>query len=73
MPVENEQVKEAQRRSWAVAMSVGWELTSFVLVGVAIGYWIDKKFLTSPWGTLAGTLFGIGYGLYRLVRAVGRP
>ncbi len=71
--MDNEQEKNARRRAWAVAMSVGWELASFVLVGVGIGYWIDKKFLTSPWGTLVGTFFGIGYGLYRLVLVASRP
>lgn len=72
-PVENEQQKDARRRAWAVATSVGTELASTVVVCVAIGYWLDKRYLWSPWGTLVGTLFGISYGLFRLVRTVGRP
>jgi F0F1-type ATP synthase assembly protein I len=73
MPVETEQDKEGRRRAWAVATSVGSELAGIVLVCVGIGYWLDKRYSTSPWGTLIGTLFGISYGLFRLVRAVSRP
>lgn len=73
MSVENEQQKDERRRAWAVATSVGSELASIVVVCVAIGYWADKRFSSSPWGTLIGTLFGISYGLFRLVRTFSRP
>ena len=54
-------------------MSVGWELASFTLLGVGLGYWTDKKFSSSPWGVLVGAFAGIGLGLYRLVRTFSRP
>lgn len=57
----------------AVALSVGWELASFSVLGVGLGYWLDKKFSSSPWGTLCGALFGIVIGLYRLIRTFSIP
>ncbi len=69
---ESEQVKDARRRAWANAMSVGWELSSFTLLGLAAGWWFDKRFRSSPWGVLVGALVGIVSGLYRLIRTFAR-
>lgn len=33
-----------------------------------VGYWIDGRFGTSPWGVLGGVVIGIVGGLYNLVR-----
>lgn len=33
-----------------------------------VGYWIDGRYGTSPWGLLCGVFVGIGGGLYNLVR-----
>ncbi len=68
MSTEPESSKEASNSALAVALSVGWELASFSLLGVGLGYWFDKHFKSSPWGTLVGALFGIVLGLYRLIR-----
>lgn len=68
MPVDNEKVKEDRRRAWSQALSIGWELASFTVLGFALGYWLDGRFGSSPWGVLGVTLLGIGLGLYRVVR-----
>ena len=73
MPTEPEPSKESQKSSLALALSVGWELASFTLLGVGLGYWIDGRFKSSPWGTLIGALFGIVLGLYRLIRTFSLP
>jgi ATP synthase protein I len=73
MPMQNEPSKEGQKSGLAVALSVGWELASFSILGVGVGYWLDKHFGSSPWGTLVGALFGIVLGLYRLIRTFSRP
>jgi F0F1-type ATP synthase assembly protein I len=73
MPTEPEPSKERRNNALAVALSVGWELASFSVVGVALGYWFDKHFNSSPWGTLVGALFGIVLGLYRLIRTFSIP
>jgi F0F1-type ATP synthase assembly protein I len=33
-----------------------------------IGYWIDRRFGTTPWAILAGVVIGIVGGLYNLVK-----
>jgi len=33
-----------------------------------VGYWIDGKFGTSPWGILGGVIIGIVGGLYNMVK-----
>ncbi len=68
MPTQPEPSKESRNSALAVALSVGWELASFSLLGVGLGYWLDGHFKSSPWGTLVGALFGIVIGLYRLIR-----
>jgi len=73
MPINPEPSKEGRNSALAVAMSVGWELASFTLLGAGIGYWLDKKFASSPWGVLVLTLSGITLGLYRLIRTFSRP
>jgi len=70
MHEERERADQASKRSWAMAMSIGWELGAFVLLGVFLGRWIDGRTGSSPWGVLVGTFFGIAGGLYRLVRIV---
>lgn len=73
MPIQREPSKEDPKNSLALALSVGWELASFTLLGVGLGYWLDKRFKSSPWGTLVGALFGIVIGLYRLIRTFSLP
>jgi F0F1-type ATP synthase assembly protein I len=53
---------------WVRYSGVGLELAG-AMAGLAfIGYWIDKRFGTSPWGILGGVVIGLGGGLYNLVR-----
>jgi F0F1-type ATP synthase assembly protein I len=73
MPIQPEPSKEGQKNALALALSVGWELASFSLLGVGLGYWFDGRFNSSPWGTLVGALFGIVIGLYRLIRTFSIP
>jgi F0F1-type ATP synthase assembly protein I len=68
MPIPTKPSKESEGSALAVALSVGWELASFSVLGVGLGYWFDGHFKSSPWGTLVGALFGIVIGLYRLIR-----
>ena len=73
MPTLPEPSKEGSNNALAVALSVGWELASFSLLGVGLGYAFDSRFKSSPWGTLVGSLFGIVLGLYRLIRTFSLP
>ena len=73
MPTQPEPSKEGQKNALALALSVGWELASFSILGVVLGYWLDRHFKSSPWGTLVGALFGIVIGLYLLIRTFSLP
>lgn len=55
-----------------MAVNVGIELVVSVLLGLALGYWLDKKLGTAPWCTLGGIVLGTVAGfrsLFKLARA----
>ena len=41
-----------------------------VAIGVAVGWWIDKKLGTDPWFTVVGTLFGSAAAIREMLRMV---
>ena len=51
-----------RRKDWLkeLAFYVGWgtEFAGSILIGTFLGYFLDKRFGTSPWLTLLGFLFG---------------
>ncbi len=61
----------ADRRSagWIRYSGIGLELAGATAGLALVGYWIDGRFGTSPWGILGGVTLGIVGGLYNLVRA----
>lgn len=40
------------------------------LLGLTLGYWLDRKFHTTPLGTLGGLFGGAAIGMYNLTRAL---
>jgi len=60
----------ADRRfpGWVRYSGVGLELAGATAGLALLGYWIDGKFGTSPWGILGGVIIGIVGGLYNLVK-----
>ncbi|OGW19245.1 MAG: hypothetical protein A2077_06605 [Nitrospirae bacterium GWC2_46_6] len=50
------------------ASSVGINLVISTFVGLAIGYWLDKLFGTSPYLTVIFLILGIIAGFMELVR-----
>ena len=60
----------ADRRfpSWVRSSGVGLEMAGALGGFAFIGYWIDHRFGTAPWGILGGVLIGLVGGLYNLVR-----
>lgn len=53
------------------AMKVGSEFVAGVIVGVVIGYTIDRLFGTSPWGMIVFLLLGFAAGTLNVMRAAG--
>jgi len=60
----------ADRRfpGWVRYSSVGLELAGATAGLALVGYWIDRRFGTQPWGILGGVVIGLVGGLYNLVR-----
>ena len=53
--------------------AIGMEMAISVVIGMALGWWLDKLFNTKPWLSLVGMLFGFAAGfrsLFRLVKEV---
>ena len=60
----------ADRRfpGWVRYSGVGLELAGATAGLALVGYWIDGRFGTQPWGILGGVVIGLVGGLYNLVR-----
>jgi len=54
--------------AWIRYSGVGLELAGATAALALVGYWVDGKFGTSPWGILIGVFIGIVGGLYNMVR-----
>ncbi len=57
---------------WRYAF-LGTQLAVSVLAGIFIGWKIDSRFATAPWGAVIGAFVGIAGGLYAFLRAVLKP
>ena len=53
---------------WVRYSGIGLELAGATAGLALVGYWIDSRFATSPWGILIGMVIGIVGGLYNLIR-----
>jgi F0F1-type ATP synthase assembly protein I len=54
--------------SWVRHAGIGLELAGAVAGFALIGYWIDSRYGTSPWGLVVGVVLGLGGGLYNFVK-----
>lgn len=56
-----------QKKSWVRLLSDAINLATTVVAAVALGYfggrWLDGKFDTEPWLSVAGFLLGIAAGI----------
>jgi ATP synthase protein I len=49
---------------------LGTTLVAATVVGLVLGYWLDRWLGSAPWLTMAGTLLGIAAGYVQIIRAV---
>ena len=49
--------------------SLGMSVALSIVIGLGIGYWLDKKFDTEPVLLLVGLAFGIAAGFSNIYRA----
>jgi ATP synthase protein I len=52
--------------------SVGLELGISVILGLLLGYWLDRQLGTEPWMMLLFLVFGFIAGMRGVIRAVNR-
>jgi F0F1-type ATP synthase assembly protein I len=53
-------------------LTLGLQLAIAVVVFLFLGRWLDQKFGTTPWLTLAGAAIGIAGGLIKFLRTALR-
>jgi ATP synthase protein I len=53
---------------WIRYSGIGIEMAGATAGFALIGYWLDGRFGTSPWGLLIGLFVGLVGGLFNLVR-----
>ena len=53
-------------------LSIGTSLAATVLLGVGAGYWLDRRFGTTPVFFLIGSALGLFAALYQFFKTVNR-
>ena len=59
---------DPSQQNWGRYLGIGLEIAIGVALGYVIGAWIDRRWDSSPWGVLAGTMIGLAGGLYLLIK-----
>jgi ATP synthase protein I len=67
--------QEGERPAWAQYLSygaIGIEMGAALVVGMGIGWFLDRTFDTRPWCLVIFTAFGIVAGFRNVLRAARR-
>ena len=67
-PTGDDQNGNEQQR-WFQLAGLGMEFIGAVVLFGAVGWWIDRRMSSSPWGLIIGGAIGFAGGLYALVKA----
>lgn len=51
-------------------MDAAWQLAGALGMCALAGWWLDKKFGTTPWFLLGGAMLGLSAGMYSFIRQV---
>jgi ATP synthase protein I len=61
----------ADRPGMAMALRLGADFVAGVVIGVALGWGVDRLFGTAPWGLVVFVLLGFAAGLLSVLRSAG--
>jgi hypothetical protein len=53
-------------------LGLGMQFALMIVICLAIGLWVDNRYLIAPWGTLVGGIVGIVGGFYHFLKTVTR-
>ncbi len=53
-------------------LNIGGVFLGCMVLGVALGWWLDQKLGTKPWMLLSGSLLGMVSGFYHFFKVVLR-
>ncbi len=55
-----------------VITTLGLEFAVAVSLGVGLGFWLDKKWGSFPWGTIIGVFLGFALAMYIIIKEANR-
>ena len=64
--------EEKPSGNFGVLLMLGSLLLTWIAGGVLLGLWVDHHWNWTPWGTVAGSLLGLGGAGYSVFREVQR-
>lgn len=59
-------------QDFSTISTLGLEFAVAVALGTGGGFWIDKKYTLTPWGTVAGVFIGFALGMYIVIKEAKR-
>ncbi|MCT7373626.1 AtpZ/AtpI family protein [Chelativorans salis] len=71
-PDGGEGAERGGKSDFANALKLSSEFIAGVLVGAALGWFIDRMAGTSPWGLIVFLLLGFGAGILNVLRSAGQ-
>ena len=70
-PDDAARTRAADRPGMAMALRLGADFVAGVVVGVALGWGVDRLFGTAPWGLIVFVLLGFAAGMLSVLRSAG--
>ncbi|MBO7191455.1 MAG: AtpZ/AtpI family protein [Elusimicrobiaceae bacterium] len=57
-------LKDFSAKDHVAITTLGLEFAAAEMLGAGVGFWLDKKYQSSPWFLLAGAVVGFMLGMY---------